>query len=356
MSHPVPPLNVVVVAPIVEPAGTPVSVTVWLAGAGPFWACENVNEVAEAVTGGPEITSVTGMFCVGTFGDVLLITIDPLYVPGCNPVGFNRTCRFAGVEPAFGDTSNQVRPGGFVAAVAVKFSGVNESVLVSEIFCEVNVVVPDAMVALTAAGLTLMSGVVLTFTVTGMFSSGVEEPTAVAAMLPVHVVAAVKPVRLALTISCAACPVFDGVIPVVGETLRKFPQFVLVAATLNVTGAPVLFNVIVWLCGCACPIWKLNVAEGWLAVNVALLLTVRVTGNVCTGCDGLLGELTLTLTVYVPGASDWSTAALMPKVRVAGCEVLAFPVVGVTVRKFGPPAVAGAVVTLKLAAAPELVI
>ena len=44
------------------------------------------------------------------------------------------TSRLLGVVPVLGVTDNQVKPGGFVAAVAVKFSADTPSVLVTAMF------------------------------------------------------------------------------------------------------------------------------------------------------------------------------------------------------------------------------
>ena len=107
---------------------------------------------------------------------------------------------------------------------------------------------------------------------------------------------------------------------------------------------------ITWAGGGACPIWKLNVAEDWLATKVGLVLTTRVTGKLCGEFPAPV-ELTLTVSTYVFGASPASTEGVTD--REIPCGVV--PPVGRIVRKFGPP-LTGVAETVMLNGAPELVI
>ena len=106
-------------------------------------------------------------------------------MPGPKFAGFTVTIRLFGVLPLFGVTESQVNPIGLVAAVAVKGSGVFGSVLVTEIVCVV-AAAPTIALILIDDWLTLSSGVVLTFKVTGMTSGGVLEPGTVRVIFPLH--------------------------------------------------------------------------------------------------------------------------------------------------------------------------
>ena len=111
-----------------------------------------------------------------------------------------------GVEPEFGVTDSQVRPAGLVVAVALKFSAVEPSVLVSEIDCRIGVVAPAIAVALIADWLTLSSGVVPAVSVTGIASGVFVLPGTVTVSVPLHVVGAVIPAVFTETTTCPVCP------------------------------------------------------------------------------------------------------------------------------------------------------
>ena len=146
----------------------------------------------------------------------------------------------AGVVPVFGVTESHVKPGGFVAAVAVKFSGVKPSVLTSETDVVIDAVEPTTATALIEDGLTLINGVVLTFMVTGIESGEFVAPTPVNVIVPVHVCGVVRPVVFAPTMNCVGWPLWIDVTPDVGVTLKKPVQLVYVLAMLNPRGGPVL--------------------------------------------------------------------------------------------------------------------
>src|SRR5579884_395528 len=116
------------------------------------------------------------------------------------------TCSVVGVFAVFGVTDSHVRPAGFVAAVAVKFSGVLLSVLTSETGIICVPVEPVTATTLIAAGLALISGVVLTFIVTGIESGEFVAPVPVMVMVPEQVCGVVRPVGLALTMICVGWP------------------------------------------------------------------------------------------------------------------------------------------------------
>ena len=82
-----------------------------------------------------------------------------------------------------------------------------------------------------------------------------------------------------------------------------------------------------------------------------MLLTVRVTMNVCGEFPAPV-DVSVTVSLYTPGPRVLNTAGLTVSARACGVV----PVAGVTVRKFGPPAVVGAAVAVKLKALLELVI
>ena len=77
VSQPVP-LKVVAVAPTVPPVGMPESCTVWDGGAVPPTGWVKLSEVGAAVMMPEAIVKVTGIVCVGTFVDVLEMTIEPI--------------------------------------------------------------------------------------------------------------------------------------------------------------------------------------------------------------------------------------------------------------------------------------
>src|SRR5262245_12701093 len=95
--------------------------------------------------------------------------------------------RFVGVDPVFGATESHVNPAGFVTAFATKANDVVRSVLVAETLSWINPVAPVTTVLLITAGLTLINGVVLTFSVTGNVSGGELEPVADSVTVPLQV-------------------------------------------------------------------------------------------------------------------------------------------------------------------------
>lgn len=104
-----------------------------------------------------------------------------------------------GVDPVFGVTDSHVNPAGLVVAVALKFRAVVPSVLVSEIDCWVEVVVPAIAVTLMAPWLTFNNGVVLAVSVTGMVTGVFVLPGTVNVTVPLQVAGAVIALVLAET-------------------------------------------------------------------------------------------------------------------------------------------------------------
>lgn len=162
--------------------------------------------------------------------------------------------RLLGVEPVFGVTDSQVKPAGLVVAVAVKLSAVDPSVLVSEIACRNGVVAPATAVTLIAPWLTLISGVVLAVSVTGMVTGVLVEPGTLSVIVPVQETGVVIPVVLTETTTWPNCPNAPFVVPVAGVAERKPGQLVVADVTAKFNGVPVLESVRTWLCGDACPI------------------------------------------------------------------------------------------------------
>ena len=111
-----------------------------------------------------------------------------------------------------------------------------------------------------------------------------------------------------------------------------------------------LVILITWAGGGACPTWKLKAAEVWLATKVGFALTTKVTLKFCGELPAPV-EPTLTVSTYVFGASPASTDGVTDKETPCGVV----PLVGRTVRKFGPP-LTGVAETVKFKGAPELVI
>ena len=148
-----------------------------------------------------------------------------------------------GVLPLLGATASQGRPGGLVAAVAVKGNAV--LVLVTEIVCVVGLA-PTRAVTLIAAWLTFSSGDVLTFIVTGTTSAVEVELGAVRVISPLHTCDVVSPVVTTETTTWFWLP---KVFPVAGEAVRKPLQLVVVAAAWKLRGVPVLLTLSVWLGG-----------------------------------------------------------------------------------------------------------
>lgn len=76
VNHPLP-LKIVAVAPTVAPVGTPANWMVCDTGTGPFNAWVKVSDTGLTVTLAEATVSVTGIFCAGTFGDVLETAMVP---------------------------------------------------------------------------------------------------------------------------------------------------------------------------------------------------------------------------------------------------------------------------------------
>jgi hypothetical protein len=148
----------------------------------------------------------------------------PMYVPAGKLVEFTVTFKLAGVDPVLGATESQVKPAGVVAAVAVKLSAVLLSVLVSEMVCCTEVMVPAMAETLITAGLAFSKGVLLTFSVTGIVSGALVDPGTDRVTVPLQVSGVVSPLVFTLRMTCEAWLVMD-VVPDAGLADRKLLQF-----------------------------------------------------------------------------------------------------------------------------------
>src|SRR5258708_29516092 len=99
--------------------------------------------------------------------------------------------------------------------------------------------------------------------VAAMVSGGFCEPGTETVTVPVHVCAVVNPVVFTPITSWVCWPGCVAVTPTVGGNAFRNPlQFVVLVATTNGSGGPLLESVTVWFGGAACPSWKLKVTEG----------------------------------------------------------------------------------------------
>ena len=72
------PFSIVATAPMVVPAGTPASCTVWLGGCAPPRVCAKVRLPGVGVTIEDATVNVTGNVCAGTLGAELDTVMEPL--------------------------------------------------------------------------------------------------------------------------------------------------------------------------------------------------------------------------------------------------------------------------------------
>ena len=137
-----------------------------------------------------------------------------------------------GDVPLFGVTESHVSPAGFVVAVAEKFSAVVPSVLVRAMFCVVIAPEPTTATALIAPGLKLISGVVLTFSVTGIERGALVEPGTEIVTVPLHVCGMLRPAVFTAIATCEVWPACTCVVPELGDAFKKPGHVVVLTATV----------------------------------------------------------------------------------------------------------------------------